>query len=82
MKGLTVVSVEFPNDPAVCGNTYWYLCEIPGADIGVKVIAPLGSHNRLSEGVVRRVLFAEAEFAPYPVGRIKKIEAIEASQSI
>ena len=58
MKGLTFVSVEFPNDPAVCGNTYWYLCEIPGADIGVKV------------------------FAPYPVGRIKKIEAIEASQSI
>ena len=78
MNGYTFVSVEFPDDPAVKGNTYWYLCEFPEADIGVGVIAPLGSHNRLSEGVIRRVMFAEKKYAPYPLDKIKRIQAIRA----
>ena len=77
MRGHMFVSVEFPDDPNVAGNTYWYLCEYDGVDIGTYVVAPLGSHNRLQIGVVRRVLFAEEAFAPYPLSRIKRIEAIK-----
>ena len=76
MKGYTFVSVEFPDDPNVVGYTYWYLCEYTGVDIGSRVVAPLGSHNRLQKGVVRRVLFAEAAYAPYPMAKIKRIEGI------
>ena len=79
MKGFTFVSVEFPDDPNVIGRTYWYLCEYSGVDIGTRVIAPLGTHNRLQVGVVRRVLFAEEPYAPYPLDRIKRIEGIENS---
>lgn len=77
MKGYMFVSVEFPEDPNVEGRTYWYLCELGGVDLGTRVIAPLGSHNRLQVGVVRRVLFADGPYAPYPIDRIKRIEAVE-----
>lgn len=77
MRGYKFVSVEFPDDPNVVGNTYWYLCEHDGVDIGTRVLAPLGSHNRLQVGVIRRVLFAEEPFAPYPLSRIKRIEAVQ-----
>ena len=80
MKGYTFVSVEFPDDPNVVGYTYWYLCEIQGVDVGSRVSAPLGSHNRLQKGVVRRVLFAEAPYAPYPMSKIKRVEKIFADE--
>ncbi len=77
MKIYMFVSVDFVSDPAVAGNTYWYLCDYSTAYIGGKVIAPLGSHNRLQHGVVRRIMFAQKEYAPYPLDRIKRIEALE-----
>ena len=78
MKGHMFVSVEFVDDPNVVGRTYWYLCEFANADIGTRVVAPIGTHNKKQIAVVRRVLFAEAPFAPYPMESIKKIEAIAA----
>lgn len=76
MKGYKFVSVEFTEDPNVAGRTYWYLCEFDAADIGSRVTAPIGSHNRLQTAVVRRVMYAEAPYAPYPLSTIKKIEGI------
>ena len=73
MRGFKFVSVEFPDDPNVVGRTYWYLCEFDAVDIGTPVVAPLGSHDRKQVGVVRRVLFAEEPYAPYPLNKIKRI---------
>ena len=77
MKGLKFVSVEFPDDPNVVGYTYWYLCEYDAVDIGTRVIAPLGSHNRCQQGVVRRVMFANEPYASYPVSKIKRIQSFK-----
>ncbi len=76
MRGIKFVSVEFPNDPNVAGYTYWYLCEFDSAEVGSLVVAPLGSHNRMQQGVVRRVMFADEAYAPYPVMKIKRIESV------
>lgn len=77
MRGLKFVSVEFPDDYNVVGRTYWYLCELEGVDIGTLVIAPLGSHDRLQTGVVRRVMFAEEAYAPFPLSKIKSIVEVK-----
>ncbi len=76
MKGYKFVSVEFTEDPNVAGRTYWYLCEFASADIGSRVVAPIGRHNNKQVGTVRRVLFAEGAFAPYPVEEIKRVESV------
>ncbi len=76
MKGYMFVSVEFTEDPNVYGRTYWYLCDFPAADIGTRLIAPIGTHNKLQPCVVRRVMFAEDAYAPFPVSAIKRIEGI------
>ena len=70
---LCFVAVEFPDDPNVAGYTFWYYCKFNGATIGDSVIAPLGRHNHLQKGVVRKVIFAEENSAPYPFDRIKSI---------
>lgn len=69
-------AVEFVDDPNVVGYCYWYLCEIDGVEVGDKVIAPLGRHNNLQEGVVRKVIFEEEENAPYPMHSIKYIKKV------
>lgn len=69
-------AVEFPDDPNVAGQYYWYLCELEGVKAGAAVTAPLGRHNRLQRGVVRRVKFADEFDAPYPLWGIKKIREI------
>lgn len=76
MKGFMFVSVEFTEDPNVCGRTYWYLCEFNSVDIGTMLMAPIGSHNKLQPCVVRRVMFAEDAYAPFPVSAIKRIAGI------
>lgn len=67
------IAVEFPDDPNVVGNKYWYLCEFRGAEVGDNVIAPLGTHNREQKGIIRTVVFADTFDAPYPVKYIKNI---------
>ena len=73
---LCFVAVEFVDDPKVKGWTYWYLCEFDGAEEGDKVAAPLGRHDGVQQGVIRKVRYASAEEAPYPVDRIKKVKSL------
>ncbi|MBQ7164411.1 MAG: hypothetical protein IJU84_00535 [Clostridia bacterium] len=76
MKGYKFVAVEFTDDPNVVGNLYWYFCEFDNADIGTRVVAPIGRHNKLQVAVVRRVMFAEEAYSPYPFSSIKKIDGV------
>ena len=76
MKGYKFVALDFIDDYNVAGRLYWYLCEIESVDLGSLVLAPLGSHNRVQRAVVRRIMFADETFAPYPLSTIKKIEGI------
>ncbi|MBD5584865.1 MAG: hypothetical protein HDQ88_07270 [Clostridia bacterium] len=77
MNNLTCfVAVEFVDDPNVKGWTYWYLCEFDGAEEGDNAVAPLGRHDGLQKGVIRKVLYAKNGEAPYPVERIKKIKTL------
>lgn len=70
------VSVEFVDDPNVVGYTYWYICNIEGVKVGDKVIAPLGHHNKLQEGLVREVRICDDSQAPFPIHLIKNIRKI------
>ena len=67
------VSVEFSNDPNVAGRVYWYVCDIPSVKVGCNVLAPLGSHNHLQQGVVRSVEKALPPAAPIPPQLLKRI---------
>ena len=69
-------AVEFIDDDNVRGYFYWYLCEIEGVKEGDKVVAPLGRHNNLQEGVVRRIRFTDEDNAPYPMYGIKSIRKV------
>ena len=73
---LCFVAVDFTDDPNVAGYPFWYYCEFREASIGDSVIAPLGRHNRLQKGVVRKVIFTEETSSPYPFDRIKKIKEL------
>lgn len=70
------VAVEFVDDDNVRGYFYWYLCEFEGVATGDKVIAPLGRHNNLQEGVIRQVKFADECEAPFPLHSIKYIRKV------
>lgn len=78
MKNLfCFVAVEFVNDSNVIGLTYWYLCDFEDAQINDWVTAPLGRHNNLQEGIIRKVLFADKEHSPYPFEWIKRIKTLK-----
>lgn len=68
------VSVEFPDDPNVVGRTYWYRCVFDQVRAGSVVVAPLGRHNNLQQGVVRSVFYCDEKTAPYPVDLVKEID--------
>ena len=70
------VTVEFVDDENVKGYYFWYVCEIIGVEVGDKVIAPLGRHNNVQEGIVRQDLFTEDYNAPYPLHSIKYIRKV------
>ncbi len=73
---LRFVAVEFTEDPLVAGNTYWYLCEDFAAEAGDFAVAPLGRHNRLQTGTVRKVGYFSPAAAPYPLERVKSVVKI------
>lgn len=73
MKGHRFVSLEFADDPNVVGRTYWYLCDEFPVELGDWVVAPIGSHDKRQTAVVRRIMYADGLFAPYPVERIKRV---------
>lgn len=67
------VAVDFIYDENVAGNLYWYLCPEEQVFVGDEVEAPIGRHNRLQRGIVRRIMFAERFYAPYPLDKIKRV---------
>ncbi len=69
-------AVEYPDDPNVVGYYYWYICNFADVAEGDKVVAPLGRHDSLQQGIVRRVIFADESNAPYPVHSIKYIKKV------
>lgn len=76
MDKLCFVAVEFVDDPNVAGYTYWYYCDIGGAAEGDKVSAPLGRHNHIQEGMVRKVIYTDEAHSPYPFAFIKKVQKV------
>jgi hypothetical protein len=70
------VWVEFPNDPNVAGIKYWYSCDDKTASIGDEVIAPLGRHNNLQQGIIRDVQMGDEFNAPFPLYLIKSIKSV------
>lgn len=76
------VAVEFVDDDNVRGYTYWYICDFKDVEVDDKVIAPLGRHNRVQAGVVRRVLIADEFEAPYPMYGIKRVQKLIKSGKI
>ncbi len=70
----TFVALEFVDDPNIAGRLYWYLCDIPAA-LGGRFLAPVGRHDRLQVGTVRRIMQADDDYAPYPISTIKKVNA-------
>lgn len=75
------VAVEFPDDPNVKGYNFWYYCPIDGAEEGDEVIAPLGRHDRVQEGVIKLVRYEKEENAPYPMHSIKRIRSLKKAES-
>lgn len=73
---LCFVAVDFVDDPNVAGYKYWYLCGDCSVKEGEYVAAPLGRHNNIQYGIVRKVLFAVEEEAPFPLPYIKRIKKI------
>lgn len=70
------VAVEFPDDPNVAGIKYWYVCDFEEAEVGDKVVAPLGRHNHTQEGVIREVRITEEYNAPFPLYLIKAVKKL------
>lgn len=70
------VWVEFVDDENVRGNKYWYLSKFENAEAGDKVIAPLGRHNGLQEGIVREVRFDTEYNSPFPFYLIKSVKQL------
>lgn len=76
MDELCFVAIEFPDDPNVAGMTYWYLCNFEEVSVGDRAVAPLGRHNRLQEGVVRKIQFGNEYQSPFPLYLIKSVVRI------
>lgn len=67
-------ALRFAEDKNISERVYWYLCEFPVAE-GDKVLAPVGSRNRLQMAIVERTLSAQEENAPYDMSLIKRAAA-------
>ena len=74
---LCFVAVEFVDDPNVVGVAYWYLCDFKDVKVGDWIVAPLGRHNNLQEGIIREIRFRTEYEAPFPVHSIKYIRALK-----
>lgn len=70
------VAVEYIGDNNVRGSTYWYICDYENAQAGDKVVAPLGKHNGLQEGIIREVRIDTEYNAPYPFYGLKYIRKL------
>lgn len=66
-------ALRFAEDKNISERVYWYLCGFPVKE-GDKVLAPVGSRNKLQMAVVERTLSAQEENAPYDMRLIKRAE--------
>lgn len=74
---LYFVRVNFVNDPKLPYYPFWYLCRFEEAEVGDWIVAPLGRHNRLQDGIIIETKYATEENAPYPMDRIKCIKELK-----
>ena len=73
---LRFVAVDFVDDENVSGYTYWYVCEFDNIAEGDTVVAPLGRHNNLQKGIVRKIQYSDELNAPFPVHSVKYIKQV------
>lgn len=71
------VAVNFVYDPKLPHFKFWYLCSFEEAKVGDWIVAPLGHHDRLQDGIIVETRYATAEDAPYPMYGIKRIKTLK-----
>ncbi len=71
---LNFAALRFTEDKNISERIYWYLSEFP-LKTGDRVLAPIGTHDRLQAAVVEKTLSAERENAPYDLRLIKSVAA-------
>lgn len=74
---LCFVKVDFIDDPNVAGYGFWYYSEFRDAEVNDWVVAPLGKHNNLQEGMIVEVSFRPEDKSPFPFDRIKRIKELK-----
>ena len=67
-------ALRFTEDENIRDRVYWYRCAFRNKG-GERVLAPVGSHDRLQCARVERVLFAEEGDAPYDPALLKDVAA-------
>ena len=67
-------ALRFDRDENLADRTYWYACPFP-AQVGARVLAPVGPHDKLQCALIERTVEADAHNAPYDVRLIKQIAA-------
>jgi len=67
------VALRFFEDGNLADRVYWYLCDLT-VTVGERVLAPVGSHDRLQLASVERVQSTEGT-APYDVRLMKHVAA-------
>ena len=67
-------ALRFTEDENIRDRVYWYRCPF-GTRAGERVLAPVGSHDRLQCARVERVLLAEEGDAPYDPALLKDVAA-------
>lgn len=68
------VALRFLEDENLCDRVYWYRTDFALKE-GERVLAPVGTHDRLQCAVVERTLSATAENAPYDAALVKSVAA-------
>lgn len=71
---LTFAALRFERDENLSERSYWYFVSF-SVNVGERVLAPVGVHDKLQCGVVERVLCARKENAPYDVRFLKSVAA-------
>ena len=71
---VTFAALRFSEDENIADRVYWYRADFSVKE-GERVLAPVGSHDRLQCARVERVLEAREEDAPYDIRLIKRVAA-------
>lgn len=74
-------ALRFVEDKNISDRVYWYLTENP-LEIGEKVLAPVGIHDRLQLAQVVKTLTATKETAPYDVQLVKSVATLYGARKL